>query len=386
MTQVKSRNNSLKFAGVLINVLKSCIGGGIYLYPELFRYYGYKLAISATIMSSIASIISVYIYLDVNTYYEKGNKISTLANNVFGSKIRYFADLVVILKSMTVAAGYLDLAKRILNNLSLNTRFEILNSKSNERSSALVILLCFIMSPGVLAQNISFLKKFSYLGTLSILIIIGLSIISTFKQNYSVPVTNELFNFFKRIGSFVFGFVCHPNVIDIHNDNEFTLSSMKYIVFLAFIFVFGLYTVFGYVNCNKALNAESLCDLFSLWMPGHITNTAILLFTFVLVTSVPNQLHPAKTYLMKSLGLNPNKDKMIGILMILICYAVTYSGNNIFEFMTRFVTTPLNLIMCFIFPSIFVLKLYPRLGFVHLLMISYLFIFSILCVLGIFLK
>lgn len=373
--------NYLESVEILTNVLKSCIGGGIYLYPELFRYYGYKLAIMATILSSIASLIGVFIYLDVNNYYKKGNTITTLANQII-SNFGYLTDFVVILKSITVAAGYLDLSKRILNNLILDTRFEILNTKSEKRSSILVILLSIIMSPGVLANNISILKKLSYIGTLSILLIICLSMVSSVKEIENSKIVNENFNFFQKIGSFVFGFVCHTNVLVIHNDYDVSLLNMKLISFAAFVFVGIWYITFGWINYYKNINASDLKDLFALWNPGILTNTAILLFTFVLVTSVPNQLHPAKSYLMRSFNLNQKQGKMVGLGMILLCYFLTYTG-DLFEKIVRYVTTPLNTLLCFIFPAIFLIYSKPKLSIYQILMVTYLFIFSIICILSI---
>lgn len=363
---------------VLIGVIKSCFGSGIYVFPDTFRYYGVKLTIILTLCSAFASMLGAFTYININEKARRGNTLSSLATNVFNTKARYVVDILVIMKSLVVAAGYLGLCKELLKNLN----FSFHKTLSQSNIEFCILFLCLMITPSVLASNISKLKNLSYLGILGLSSCIFLSYFANGIDDPTKKITDNEFHLFTKIGGILSGFSCHQNIIAIHNNITFSAQLFKIIVFLGFCSVSLFYLLFGYLNYSKFDSSVEIKSLFDLWEPGMITNSAVLIFTSVLIVSLPNQLHPAKTYFSNMLKLNDSQTKISGILMICLCYSLTCTSWYGFDLASNIITKPMNACLCFLFPTLFMIYTNQTYSTSKILKILYLLVVSLMCLIS----
>lgn len=367
-----------------INILKGCIGGGIYSYPMLFEHYGVGLTAVMTILSGIASIFGAFIYLDLNEELKRKHSISSLACKIFSLRFKYFVDVVVILKCLVVAMGYLNLSKTMIRTVLSNSEHPYFKSPFMDLPSLFAAVGCLIQAPSILAARIDNLRYFSYIGTFSIIFII----IASMCVNNGNPVTFSVFtgdyNVMKEIGSFVFCFSCHQGILSIHNESSFLLMRLKLIMIVGFVGAGILYLLFGFINYSKLAGLGSMDDVFSLWDNQNLKMISALLFSFSLILSVPFQVHPAKTYLSDIFNLKNNSRKAVGVIMMLLCYFSTLTSFYSFKFASNVISKPLNILLCFLFPAIFQICNRTEKSTAEIVMIWYLILFSILCILSFF--
>lgn len=374
---------------ISLNLMKSCMGAGICAYPHVFNLYGVVLTVSLTVFSCIASVLGTYAYIDLNKRFGKNNTISTLGATVISPKFKYFVDLVIVLKCLAVAAGYLNMAKNFIETIfpKIGDRFSSIITPSMA-GFLFTGIGCLILTSSILGQEIGKLKNLSYVGTLSILIIILLSFLEIQGKSKNIEFLPSIkTSILENIGIFVFGFSCHQSIITIHNESQIKERTLKMLILFSFLIVAILYLVFGLINYSafSVINGipQNLKDIFIHWNKDHlITKIAMILFASSLVLSVPFQLHPAKSYLISMLEVKTKDGYIVGILMMALCYFLTTQSWYNLYFVSNNVAKPLNSFICFGFPAFFTLFNGFSKHVFDYLICGYLVVFTSLCFLG----
>lgn len=367
---------------IFFNVAKSCLGAGIYSYPQMFKLYGSSLVLGMTIISGIASVIGAFAYINLNRKFHKGNSISTLASPSF----KYIVDIVVIVKCLAVAAGYMNLSKSIIVEIPFKIGIRIIDENPDIRGHVIVFSCCALLIPSILQPSLFKLKNFSYLGISSIFILIIISLIQT--KDKVAKHTEVAFNskILKDIGTFVFGFTCHQSILNIHNEARITDLRLKIIIAVAFTLVGILYYTFGFINFRAFSDEGSLKEIFPIWNKNYayLAYFGALVFSMSLIISVPFQIHPAKTYLSDMFSFKYTARLTSVILMMALCYAVSSAPRYDILLVSRVVTKPMNTFLCFGFPLLFTLLNKGKKSLVDWFNCLFLAIFTIICIVSFF--
>lgn len=363
-----------------INVIKACMGGGIYGYPELFQHYGVFITVGMTILSGMASMIGAFIYINLNQYLGKGQTISTLSTHIFFDKFRYIVDITVIIKCMLVATTYLNLAKEQLKSYEY---FKYSKDGILSSPKLPIITVCALSLPFIASAKLDKIRFFSYAGTLGIFFIIIASAAHLKNNETHYELYTENRNILKKIGSFVFGFSCHQSILSIHNESKFSLFKLKIIMIFSFLAVGIFYLFFGYINYSK-LSSKShlivLSSIFEHWNDGYYKSIAILVFAFVLLSSVPFQLHPAKTYFIDMFKLKPAYQTLVASAMLIICYLLAQMSFYNFSAANNLFIKPFNTLLCFGYPSSFYMFFKSKKSLLDYFLIGFLAVFSLMCI------
>lgn len=375
-----------ELAAICFNISKSCMGAGFYAYPQIFNLYGVLMTLGMTICSGIASVFGIYVYINLNSKYKKGHSISTLGKIIVGNNFRYVADMVVILKCLAVGAGYLNQARNLIRKIPLE-EYMMYNKINNDIISYILVMAgCIAFTPSILNVRLGKIKNLSYVGTFGIITIIMLSVLQAKGKDTNIEWTTERKNIFNDIGTFVFGFSCHQSIMAIHNETNISEKLLMFLISLSFISVACLYTLFGFINyaafsVTAAGERRSLSQVFDAWDDNStFKNTASALFAFVLIITVPFQLHPAKTYFIEMFNVKSDRNRsIVGICMILICYFLTTQSWYSFEFVSKHLSKAFNSLLCFGFPALFVIFGSLKKNIYSYLLIGYLGVFFIAC-------
>lgn len=375
-----------ELAAICFNVSKSCMGAGFYAYPQIFNLYGVLMTFGMTILSGIASILGIYVYINLNSKYKKGHSISTLGKIIVGKNFRYIADMVVILKCLAVGAGYLNQARTLIRKIPFEEYITYNKISNNLISYVLVMLGCAVFTPSILNLKLGKIKNLSYVGTFGIIVIIILSIIQAKDKEMNVEWRTENKNIFDDIGTFVFGFSCHQSIMAIHNETSIPERFLKLLILISVTFVACLYTLFGFINyaafsVTSENEKRNLRHVFDAWDDNNtVRNLANALFAFVLVITVPFQLHPAKTYFVEMFNIKSSQNRsIVGISMILMCYFLTTQSWYSFEFVSKHLSKAFNSLLCFGFPVIFIMFNNEKKSLYSYLLIGYLGAFFVVC-------
>lgn len=246
-----------------VNILKGCIGGGIYEYPLLLSVHGIIMALVMTVLSGMASLFGAFIYADINDLVKKGNTISSLANKIFSPRVKYFVDLVVVLKCLVVATGYLALASNMIRIIGPGIKNTISGNEIEIKPSFIIALGCLILTPSIISARIDKLKYLSYVGTFSILYIIFASFLMNRENEIEYFFFPKKFDIMKNLGSFVFSFSCHQGVLLIQNESSLSLKGFKMTITAAFLGAGLLNMLFGFINYSRLSKFGNLENIFA---------------------------------------------------------------------------------------------------------------------------
>ncbi len=381
-------NEFAESAVTLFNVAKSCLGAGIYNYPQMFLLHGPMIALEMTFLSGLASLMGVYAYINLNRKFNKGNSISTLSNLIISPYFYYFEDLVVIIKCITVADVYMNLARSLISIIPINIGIDSIDSDQNIKANAIVFICSALLIPSILQPSLYRLKNFSYLIISSIFMLIIVSLIQT--RGKMANVSNLSFNsgILKDIGPFVFGFTCHQSILNIHNKAKSTDKRLKFIIGIAFIIVGVLYYTFGFTNYRAFGDEPNLEKIFEAWVKNYsiLAYVGAAIFSLSLIVSIPFQIHPAKTYPSDMFGLKYSARLTSVVAMMGLCYVLSVSSWYNMLFVSRYVTTSLNAFLCFGFPLIFTLLGKGKKSMFDYFKCLYLAIFTYICIARAFLR
>lgn len=341
--------------GICVNLLKTIVGGGILYFPMLFHVYGWLPTILITIFSSILSICGLLIFSWCSI---KNNRISpdmsTLADD-YVPNMKFLVDFFVFFKCFGVATAYLIITKQTLRKI-------IIDQCKNICLRDWIILLIFmiIVAPFTFFRKLTHLKYTSSIGIVSIFIVLFASIYRfiTLQPNNIQPYsTTPDWNWLKGIGSFIFAFTCHQNLLSLQNEiHNPKFKKMVIIILISIITSLFLYITFGYVN--SVLYNSKIHDNILESMPSDRLSIFIYsLYIVVMAVSYPLQLNPCRLYFFNLIGINVKLMKyrilhnIVTFSLLLVTYIIAVSGVDL-GIVYAFIGSSASTMICLFFPSI----------------------------------
>lgn len=340
-----------------VNILKTIIGSGILYIPMLFKSYGAISTFFLMCISAVLSIVGQTIFLYCNAFLDdRSTNITSLARESV-PRTRFIVDFFVFFKCFGVATSYLIIIRELLPNL---VRFVFGESVLSRPKVALLVFLCFI-SPITYFRQLKNLKYTSSIGLIAISFILFFSVYNFVKHGTLEHVTLYepiSVEWLKGLGTFVFAFTCHQNLISVQNEVvDNSPHKMKKVVYATTITSFVIYMVFGFTN--YALYATNMRDnVLKSYPDDNVTLFLHFLYVCVMGFSYPLQINPARVYVYNLLGFNAKKRRnnlvhaVITTLLLISTYMLTITGLNLGE-MYAFVGATASTMICLIFPLLF---------------------------------
>ncbi|ELA47085.1 hypothetical protein VCUG_01446 [Vavraia culicis subsp. floridensis] len=340
-----------------VNILKTIIGSGILYIPMLFKSYGAISTFFLMCISAVLSMVGQTIFLYCNAFLDdRSTNITSLARESV-PRTRFIVDFFVFFKCFGVATSYLIIIRELLPNL---VRFVFDESVLSKPKVALLVFLCCI-SPITYFRQLKNLKYTSSIGLIAISFILFFSMYNFVKHGTLEHVTLYepiSIEWLKGLGTFVFAFTCHQNLISVQNEVvDNSPHKMKKVVYATTITSFVIYMVFGFTN--YALYATNMRDnVLKSYPDDNITLFLHFLYVCVMGFSYPLQINPARVYVYNLLGFNAKKRRnnlvhaVITTLLLISTYVLTITGLNLGE-MYAFVGATASTMICLIFPLLF---------------------------------
>lgn len=350
-----------------INLLKTVLGSGILYIPMLFKEYGVANAIIFLTISCFLSISGLMMYAKCkDELKEENSNISTFSDYSYPF-LGKVVDLFIVLKCFGVATTYLiiirDTIPRVLFQMF---KLEFLKSKK----IGLIIFLMFI-GPVTFFKKLNNLKYTSFLGVMAILLVILSSFYRFFTmtlvENRNVELFKPLnFSIFSGIGTFVFAFTCHQNLVTIQN--EFRNKSLGRVYKLILLTMFSSFLVyFGFGFINYYIFGDQLIDnVLNNYPDDKLTDVMKVLYVFVMGFSYPLQINPCRLYFKSLVGLNTRSTRnslplhiVLTAVLVVMTYSLAISGINL-GVVYSFIGATASTMICLILPPVFYLKIRPN--------------------------
>ncbi|KAM0672435.1 hypothetical protein OCOL_000655 [Ordospora colligata] len=351
MKKNELRNESMS---IFINLIKTTIGSGILRYPFLFKTYGLWYTIALTLISALASLFGLWMYIDLNDFYGLDNSMSTLARYIY-PPLQNIVNVTVSVKCFLVCIAYLVLLK---NNVP-RTVSAILGIQDEYPNLCLFVITVCIF-PFVIMHRIDKLRYTSLFGLIAVMALVASSVVIYAKSSdvvmqHTVTSNHKLFG---ELGSFVFGFTCHQNIFSVQNEMKASNKSMlKLTTFLVLSTASLIYIVFG-VTSYLAFG-DKMKENFFENLPSGIRNTVAVFYFFVVMMSIPLQMHPCRTYFLNLFGAKYSIEKKYGhlrfvtSLFIMALALVTAMSVNKMERLCEIIGGSFSTLMCFGFASVY---------------------------------
>lgn len=336
-----------------VNLLKTIIGSGILYIPMLYKTFGLLPTLILMILSCILSITGQMIYAICN--YKNNDRSSNITSLSLKSvpNISFFVDFFVFFKCFGVSTSYLIIIRELLPNI-IEKSFG--KSIITHPKVSLLIFLSAI-APFTFFRSLKKLKYTSSIGIISILIILICSIFTFLKdlsfKNIQIYKKLDL-NAFKGLGTFVFAFTCHQNLISIQNEliQNDPKKIKKLIIFTA-ISAFLIYMIFGFVH--YAIYDEMHDNILKSYPDNRLSVFLHFLYIIIMGFSYPLQLNPCRLYLMNLIRLDKRKrnnnfiHSLITVFLLISTYCLTITGLNLGE-IYAFVGSTASTMICLVFP------------------------------------
>ncbi|KRH92451.1 hypothetical protein M153_59460001, partial [Pseudoloma neurophilia] len=278
------------------NLMKSILGVGVITYPLLFYRIGILPTIILMTISAMFSFLGLAIYLKLN--YKKNKTITDLTNIKF---INYFITFIIFTKCVAVSISYIITIRDIIYSLNIIDEFQNFEkgtllkiSSSNIENVSKIkkiifILITFSIAPLSSLKSFSKLQFTSFLGLISVLMMLVISCLrfapinpsrirstdklmklnenlltsfylrTEFVQQDFLETDDYFFLLLQSLGSFVYSFTCHQNVFSFSNECQMPLKRTFFCVITVIISCIIIYTIFGLLNAYIiGLNVFSL--------------------------------------------------------------------------------------------------------------------------------
>ena len=210
--------------GSIFTILASTVGAGILSLPYAVNLSGLYQGI---VLFVLGLIVSLYTCQLLVIAAEKTGKLTyeSIAQELFGPKMRTFAEMNMIINNYGTVIAYLVLLKSLVPN-SLHL-FGVTNEIARSEYLWGTLICTAVVYPLSLKKEISTLR---YTSVLSCMACVYLSFAVTYgffsmrsgetAERFADAPATELsaYNIFTAMGFVVFGYTCHPNVIPIYQE------------------------------------------------------------------------------------------------------------------------------------------------------------------------
>jgi amino acid permease len=238
--------------GSILTILASTVGAGILSLPYVVNISGLYQGIVLFILGMVVSLYTCQLLV---LSAEKTGKLTyeSIGSELFGAKMRTFAEINMIINNYGTVIAYLVLLKDLIPNcLHL---FGVTNPILINNYMWGCLICTSIVYPLSLKQEISALR---YTSLLSCIACIYLSIAITYgffdmrsgdtKSRFENAPSAELsaYSLFTASGYVVFSFTCHPNVIPIYQELQKRSTKRGFqFLYRGLLMVLVLYLVVG---------------------------------------------------------------------------------------------------------------------------------------------
>ena len=321
---------SIKFTqhlSVFTNITKACIGAGILEFPYLFQQYGYLGALLYTFLFGFISYSGCVLYIVVNAYikdklnslseterikkgYPSKTSLSTMSLFIL-PKFKLIIDFIVIFKCLFVSLGYFALIAETLKTIVEEAGcYEKSSNLFNLQGMVICIFLSvyLLTTPFICAKKIDTLKRSSFLGLIGVMMLLGVTVY--YKMTivpavvHNVKPFNE-FNILHDLGSFVFSYTCHQNIVAVQNEaDQLDSTKMNINVGVVYIFTTFIYITFGFLNYQTFNHLNINKKIFDTWPEGKVKLAILSIYVAFLSVTIPLHVHPIKTMIADVFGIN----------------------------------------------------------------------------------
>ncbi|CAD26577.1 putative AMINOACID TRANSPORTER [Encephalitozoon cuniculi GB-M1] len=348
---------------IFINLIKTTLGSGILRYPFLFKTYGVWYTILLTSVSALASLLGLWLYIDLNDFYGLDNSMSTIARYIY-PPLQPVVNVTVSLKCFLVCTAYLVLLK---NNLpgTVKSIFGLQNSYPT--LCMLGVVACVF--PFVLMHRIDRLKYTSSFGFAAVMSLVLLSVYR-YANVEEVPTYTEAKNknYLGELGSFVFGFTCHQNIFSVQNEMKVSdKTALKITALLVLVVASLVYIVFGLTN-YLALG-DSMGENFFEGLPEGMKNMVPMFYFLVVAMSIPLQTHPCRTYFLDLFDTRYSVDgkyqhlRFVTSLFIMLLSFIIAMNVSKMQKLCEVIGGTFSTLMCFVFASMYYFIAFWNRGF-----------------------
>lgn len=371
---------------IFINLIKTTLGSGILRYPFLFKTYGVWYTIMLTSVSALASLLGLWLYIDLNDFYGLDNSMSTIARYIY-PPLQPAVNITVSLKSLLVCIAYLVLLK---NNVPGTIRGIFGLQDEYPGLCLLGIVLCIF--PFVAMHRIDRLRYTSLFGFAAV---IGLVLVSIYRYaiageaRFSGEMKEK--EYFGELGSFVFGFTCHQNIFSVQNEMKTgDRTALKATTLLVMVVASLVYITFGLTN-YLALG-DTMKENFFENLPSGVRSVVSVFYFLVIIMSIPLQTHPCRTYFLDLFDTRYSMDGkywhlrfVTSLFIILLAFIVAMNVSRM-ERLCEVIGGSFSTLMCFGFASVYYFMAFWHRGFeVKKLMALFVLLYGVAAFISLFL-
>ncbi|KAH9412298.1 putative amino acid transporter [Ordospora pajunii] len=340
---------------IFINLIKTTIGSGILRYPFLFKMYGPWYTIVLTLISALASLFGLWMYIDLNDFYGLDNSMSTIARYIY-PPLQNIVNITVSVKCFLVCIAYLVLLK---NNVPRTV--SAIFGMQDEYPNLCIFVIAVCIFPFVVMHRIDKLRYTSLFGLVAVMALVASSIAMYAKSGDVVAMQHTATSngkLFGELGSFVFGFTCHQNIFSVQNEMKTNnKTALKLTTFLVLGTASLTYIVFGLAS-YLALG-DSMKENFFENLPDRIRNTVAVFYFFVVMMSIPLQTHPCRTYFLNLFGAKYSAERkyrhlrFVTSLFIIAVALIAAMSVSKMERLCEVIGGSFSALMCFGFASVY---------------------------------
>lgn len=351
----KNENISIYF-----NLLKTVIGCGMLAYPMLIKKYGTLPVILFSTFSATFSSFGLILYSKCNQIIGKKSTMSSISKYIM-PKLRIIIDICVSLKCFGVGTLYILILKKLIA-AQREFLIDYLNDLNNVNDNLILLVLMLLSAPLSFFDKLKTLRFTSLLGIISIFIILISNTIMYFKttNHHKLTLFTSDTNYLENLGDFVYGFTCHQNIFTIQNEMPSNrLSHLIKIVIAVMISSILIYFYFGIIN-YRIFGDKTELTILTLYIQdkSFLSFGVIFLFSLMIIFSFPLQSNPCRLYTLNLFNLNGNKTARIAFtcFLLVVTYLLVICNFEV-EKILGFIGSTVSSAMCFIFCSIFYLKM-----------------------------
>lgn len=362
------------FFSCCLSLIKTIMGPGMLCLPLAFHSLSILPAVALMCFAGFLSGMGLYLLTAASQRVSQGRDCSftVLAKSTYPRLAPVF-DLAILLKCLGVTVAYLKVfggsSCRLLRALFENTEdlpVWLLDTRF------WITMASLLIAPVASMRKMDSLKYTSFLGMLSIIYLLGLSIKLCWQQGSLDNITwlspdLTLTVFFKNFSSFVFAFTCHQNMLPIQNEARNNKPrGMIQVISMCVSLAFSIYV--GFTICSLAVFGHSTIPDSIMALYQERTGWFILahlLFAFLVLTSLPLQIFPARAcctkiieYFKPDLAITRERQIYAGstAAILAFCWALACQKVDL-KIVVDVVGSTAGPVICYILPSVFWLKL-----------------------------
>ncbi|KAL0266056.1 UNVERIFIED_CONTAM: hypothetical protein PYX00_011773 [Menopon gallinae] len=317
-------------ASVYVNLLKTVVGAALVKYPSLFVRYGVVPTIAISLMSALFAYLGLVLYTELNRASGTKADISSLARCTRIPLMETVVNAVIFLKCYSVIIIYMQLLRDVLKTL-------LWHFFGSERYHLALLVIVTLATPLTFTRSIRSLRVFSLFGVCSVVLIVLLCTcrfaakIGSLRSTELAIVTRSR-DYASDLGTFVFSYTCHQNVLSVQNSLRNTSRRGFRCVMLAVLATsVAIYSAFGIMSglvLGEKINREG--NVLNVLPKDGLSLFLRLFYGIAMVFTIPLHSHPGTHYGLCMLGAKYAREKEFwhvrwafsSLMLLLMCFFV----------------------------------------------------------------